>query len=766
MTPPSAGRVQRCACGKASRNEECTECRNKTLQRSPLGGDGPVVAPPSVQEALCSPGQPLDPGVRAAMDAGFGHHFGNVRVHTDSRAADSARAVNALAYTVGQDIVFASGAYDPSTAPGRRLLAHELAHTIQQGEGAAGPQARLEVAPVDDPLEAEADRLAARALSGTAAGGAAAPGLAATPSAPRVHRTPPPGSPPPAGPARIVYIDANVLDQINRGNVAAANQLKQLLASGVEVRIGQQAYNEMVTNPAIPRTATANKMMLDELGIKVGPKTPMASRVAVHDANITTVKSGGTIVSEADAAVIAEAKAADAELWTFDRNARKAPASVEKPFGVKVAPETTSIPPVEQGAWDYRVGRQNLGLKPVEITLSGEVKPATPVQMNTPAKPGAPPAPAAPVKVQAEFKILNSTPQANGNILTEVEVALKGSLDDLTQLAGGKSVPAKVTMRITHTADGVLVAAEGLAGESAGLVNTLARQALATAPGASGTAEGAAAGALSSGAKAVPKWVKGVGWGGTILFVAVTGYQFGTATSEERPRVAATAAGGFAAGTISSYLVCNVIFGIETVGLSLIGCAFVAGGVGGYVGSEVAGSEYDKALEKLLTPLERSMKDLQKSTGNVQRLFHAMVSKSGNGLAINESFVRQFLSIVPANLTDTELATLVAGLSPVGSGDTLTGVLNQLHSAILALPGRKPEVVLQALPPGGAVDKGLLPIFPLGNDTVRIFPTPVITPGFNPFQGPLGTPSKSPAPSQPALEIRFDLSNIKAPKRN
>ena len=90
-------------------------------------------APPSVDRALASPGRPLEPALRQDMEQRFGHDFGAVRVHADARAAELARAVNALAYTAGSDIVFDTGQYAPSTTEGRRLLAHELAHTIQQG---------------------------------------------------------------------------------------------------------------------------------------------------------------------------------------------------------------------------------------------------------------------------------------------------------------------------------------------------------------------------------------------------------------------------------------------------------------------------------------------------------------------------------------------------------------------------------------------------------------------------------------------------------
>jgi hypothetical protein len=88
---------------------------------------------PGVREALESPGQPLDEQTRAFVEPRFGRDFSAVRLHTDTRASDSASAVNALAYTAGNHIVFDRGRYAPETASGRRLLIHELAHVAQQG---------------------------------------------------------------------------------------------------------------------------------------------------------------------------------------------------------------------------------------------------------------------------------------------------------------------------------------------------------------------------------------------------------------------------------------------------------------------------------------------------------------------------------------------------------------------------------------------------------------------------------------------------------
>lgn len=90
-------------------------------------------APSIVHEAIRSPGQPMENQVRRSMESRFGHDFSQVRIHTDSKANASAATMNSLAYTVGQNIVFGSGAYAPSTHQGGKLLAHELVHTVQQG---------------------------------------------------------------------------------------------------------------------------------------------------------------------------------------------------------------------------------------------------------------------------------------------------------------------------------------------------------------------------------------------------------------------------------------------------------------------------------------------------------------------------------------------------------------------------------------------------------------------------------------------------------
>lgn len=111
------------------------EEEKETLQAKQGSGPTPEVTP-DVQarvNAMRGGGQPLPESVRTFFEPRFGHDFSHVRVHTDSKAAESARAVNALAYTVGRDIAFGTAQFSPQTIAGWRLLAHELTHTIQQG---------------------------------------------------------------------------------------------------------------------------------------------------------------------------------------------------------------------------------------------------------------------------------------------------------------------------------------------------------------------------------------------------------------------------------------------------------------------------------------------------------------------------------------------------------------------------------------------------------------------------------------------------------
>lgn len=186
----SARLLQRqCACGNHAAGGECTDCENKRLQAKAIAigaahdpleaeadraaeavmgrgsprvgagqsprlsravmpaaspapaprGDtlaaGPDTAPPIVDRALAGGGQSLDAATRHFMESRFGHDFSGVRVHADALAAASAHAVGARAYTVGRDVVFGAGHYQPGSESGNGLIAHELAHVVQQRGG-------------------------------------------------------------------------------------------------------------------------------------------------------------------------------------------------------------------------------------------------------------------------------------------------------------------------------------------------------------------------------------------------------------------------------------------------------------------------------------------------------------------------------------------------------------------------------------------------------------------------------------------------------
>ncbi|MEI7744326.1 MAG: DUF4157 domain-containing protein [Chloroflexota bacterium] len=113
-------------------------------------------------------GAPLDAGVRAPMESAFGQSFGDVRVHTDEKASKSAESVGANAYTVGNDVVFRSGHYNPATPTGQRTIAHELSHVVQQAQGpVAGTDAPggIRLSDPSDRYEQEADETADSVLS-------------------------------------------------------------------------------------------------------------------------------------------------------------------------------------------------------------------------------------------------------------------------------------------------------------------------------------------------------------------------------------------------------------------------------------------------------------------------------------------------------------------------------------------------------------------------------------------------------------------------
>ncbi len=171
----SAGQTQplflqrSCSCGGT-----CASCKGsleervQLLQRHTPNGAGGQVSSKIVPSD--SPGHPLDDSTRTLMESRLGSDLSWVRVHTDSRAAESAKALQADAYATGADIYFGQGKYEPEFQHGKHLLAHELAHTQQQSRGAtpiaASHTGGLTVGDAHDPLEDEAERVADAVVSG------------------------------------------------------------------------------------------------------------------------------------------------------------------------------------------------------------------------------------------------------------------------------------------------------------------------------------------------------------------------------------------------------------------------------------------------------------------------------------------------------------------------------------------------------------------------------------------------------------------------
>lgn len=121
-----------CSCGNT-----CQDCRARQREQAlPHAWTGTI--PPLVPDVLASPGEPLESGLRGEMESRFGHDFGKVRVHRGGRAAASAEAVRARAYTVGHEIVLGSAAADLRSRDSFPLLGHELAHVVQQDKAFGG----------------------------------------------------------------------------------------------------------------------------------------------------------------------------------------------------------------------------------------------------------------------------------------------------------------------------------------------------------------------------------------------------------------------------------------------------------------------------------------------------------------------------------------------------------------------------------------------------------------------------------------------------
>jgi len=657
LSPAQSGLLQRqCACGThTAGGGECAECSKKKLQRKlsigatddPLeleadrvadqvlaapahpavNGTPPRIqrfsdhsnvqmdaAPASVDRALSSLGRPLEPALLQDMGQRFGHDFASVRVHTDAAAEQSARDVNAYAFTVGRNIVFGAGQFVPGTQEGRRLLAHELTHVIQQ-----------------------------RSASATSVIQRAPPKIVSSGQQLVIDLTDSAWRQTPAfkgGQTQVVYVLRDAI-------------------TGEYLKVGKTTVTAIINRFAEYVTA-GNKW----------------NRRLVAD--VWTFRGRSTINVEVfEAEIRAGLEKMGARLpWDNTRVGGTGPRQGRPGQGIpmpKEQSETVFIDEVEQ----LRVKHAPPNVPPrrgatgtaAVSAAKGEAPAVEPTPAASAAKGKAPTV--EPTQVGTEMKVLNAVKGADGSTVAEVEYNFGKNLAKINEsLPEGAKLPARIVMRITQNVDGAITAVESLSGQPKALVEALARQTLSSgaSSAAGGGGEGAAvAGEVAAGEGAVvagrglAKLATGLKIGGWVVFAVVTGYELVTATPAERPKVLVKAGGGLAGGALGSYLVCNAALGLETLGWSLLICAFVAGGAGAFAGSAIAGEVYGDVPG---TPLHEALKLLDRKSPNVRVLFNlVMENKNPSFLPVNGDFVYRYMATAPDDLKDYEVIILAGQLA-------------------------------------------------------------------------------------------------------
>jgi hypothetical protein len=569
---PERSLQRQCACGQHTlAGGECTACCNNrlTLQRRATNQSEPTTVPPIVHEVLRSQGQPLKSATQAYMESRFDYDFSQVRVHTNAKAAASARSLNAVAYTVGPNVVFGLGQYVPGTSTGLRLLAHELAHVIQQGGSYSSSFGSLRIDP-DSHQEAEAESVANSPRLIEAGSGRLA--LQRTPDLPPVE----PNTIPTSWRATSVPLSGSQDVFVYRGFArnAAAHQaavVREGEIGGIlsrRIDAAQDAvFNQYGRDPVLsgPRAGGVVRVRIpanvwDELvrtnSISERSYPGFSGRLSSTELRVNSVEAG-RLLNGLSNDLIAPDPYYDFRPGASRPPAPQEPAESQKGSGAATAEETTAT------------GRS-----------------------TRTASPGT----SAEFPVDTRFRVLRTEHIPGQRVVSDVEVIFTKGLERVNQAAqahGGEPLPSRLVLRITTDAQGALVAAESTTGEAAALAEVIARQALETTPRAAG-AEAVAA-RTAAGARTVSPWVRGFAWAGLLLFVGVTAYQYSQATPEQRPRVLATAGGSFAGGFVSGYIACNLVLGIETFGWSLLICGFLAGIPGALAGGAAADVIYEEA---------------------------------------------------------------------------------------------------------------------------------------------------------------------------
>ena len=281
-----AGTIQRtCACGGTDSDCQCNKDERGLpfIHREASDGGSGIPSRSTVAKALSgqTAGRPLDPSARAFMEPRFGRDFRGVRIHSDASAARAARMISAEAFTTGRDIYFAAGRYDPNTSKGRRLLAHELTHTIQQGGGQSGGNG--EVSSRNDPFEFEATRVADRALASSSADPETSVGLSTT--SPMIRRSP--------------DDDSSWWQDVKDVGSAAVQGVKDVGSAGVQavkdVASDVVAGVKSTASDVEQDVAAAGKAVVQDVKDAGGWLTTAAGEAALAGANELASLFGGTV---------------------------------------------------------------------------------------------------------------------------------------------------------------------------------------------------------------------------------------------------------------------------------------------------------------------------------------------------------------------------------------------------------------------------------------------------------------------------------------
>ncbi|HEX8489434.1 MAG TPA: DUF4157 domain-containing protein [Chthoniobacterales bacterium] len=306
-----------------------------------------AAVPPIVHEVLRSSGEPLDAATRAFMEPRFAHDFTRVRVHTNKKAAQSAAAVNAEAYTVGRHIVFGENRLSSATPAGRGLLAHELAHTVQQRSVRDEPS-QFPVTSPNDATEAEAHHIAESA-------GAGRPALPAAQTARLARAT---------RPFFLTFDDGpDGVNKLGGGQNMTEQVLDALCDKGVQAGFFVQTAAENKGTPTRGSSSIGEKLItrINADGHKVGIHTGGKRDHEPHPKAFTAGRLAGELTS---------AKAAIKKLTG------KTPTMVRPPFGtstkdVRAVYKTLGLSNV---LWDIDGDRKATTLKDIQANITTDLK--------------------------------------------------------------------------------------------------------------------------------------------------------------------------------------------------------------------------------------------------------------------------------------------------------------------------------------------------------------------------------------------------------